>query len=228
MAYGMRVFVLDDDDETREVVSAALTRAGHRVTAAGAFEEALAVLTDQTFDVLVLDVMLGPDSGLDLCGALRDEGIQTPTLFLSARGTVGARVEGLEAGGDDYLTKPFAIKELTARVHALGRRGATVRPRTLQIGQATLDFARRRVACAAGPISLTAREWEVLEILADAQGRVVSFERLLERAWGDATEQSRASLSVIMSRLRHKLAKGCEAPVVRTVQGTGYALEVTS
>jgi len=224
----MRVFVLDDDDETRELVGSTLTRDGHRVTTAGSFDEAIALLTASTFDVLVLDVMLGERSGLELCARIRAQGIETPALFLSARGAVRARVEGFEAGGDDYLAKPFAIKELVARVRALGRRGPAVRPSTLTLEPITLDFARRKVHGASEPIALTAREWDVLELLADARGRVVPFDTLLERAWGDATDKSRASLSVIISRLRHKLGSACNQSVVRTVQGAGYALELHS
>jgi DNA-binding response OmpR family regulator len=149
-------------------------------------------------------------------------------LFLSARGAVRARVEGFEAGGDDYLAKPFAIKELVARVRALGRRGPALRRSTLVLGPITLDFARRKAHVSSKPIALTAREWDVLELLADARGRVVPFDTLLERAWGDATEKSRASLSVIVSRLRHKLASAADRSVVRTVQGVGYALEPQS
>ena len=228
LRYGtaMRVFVLDDDDETRELVGAALTRDGHKVTVAGSREEAIEVLYSLNFDVLVLDVMLGNASGLELCASLRTDGIQTPTLFLSARGTVRARVEGLEAGGDDYLPKPFALKELVARVRALGRRGPALQPNVLTLGQATLDFSRRVAYAASQPLPLTAREWEVLELLAAARGHVVPFDTLLERAWGEVTEQSRASLSVIVSRLRHKFADVCDASVLHTVQGVGYSLEI--
>jgi DNA-binding response OmpR family regulator len=221
----MRVFVLDDDDETRELVGCALTRDGHRVTTASSFGEAIALLTASTFDVLVLDVMLNERSGLELCAKIRAQGIETPALFLSARGAVRARIEGFDAGGDDYLAKPFAIKELVARVRALGRRGPAFRPTTLVLGTVALDFARRQAQVSSQPIALTAREWEVLELLADARGRAVPFDTLLERAWGDVTEKSRASLAVIVSRLRQKLASAGRRPVVRTVQGVGYALE---
>lgn len=222
------MFVLDDDDETRELVGCALTRDGHRVTTAGSFAEAIALLTATAFDVLVLDVMLDDRSGLELCTQIRAQGIETPALFLSARGAVKARVEGFDAGGDDYLAKPFAVKELVARVRALGRRGPALRPSTLVLGSLAFDFARRRAHASSRSIALTAREWDVLELLAEARGRVVPFDILLERAWGEVTEKSRASLAVIVSRLRHKLAPACDRPVVRTVQGVGYALELQS
>lgn len=222
----MRVLVLDDDDETRELVGSALSRDGHAVTLAGSFDDAMARVTSEQFDVLVLDVMLGHRSGLELCAAVREDGIETPALFLSARGTVRARLEGFEAGGDDYLPKPFALKELVARVRALGRRAPALRPSTLVLGPIALDFARRHAQGPSQALALTGREWDVLELLADARGRAVSFDTLLERAWGDVTDRSRASLAVIVSRLRHKFADVSDRPVVRTVHGFGYALEL--
>ncbi len=223
------MFVLDDDDETREVVGAALSRDGHQVTAASTFDEAAALLDERSFDVLVLDVMLGGEhTGLELCTLIREKGIETPALFLSARGAVTARIEGFEAGGDDYLPKPFALKELVARVRALGRRRPALSPHALVLGGLTLDFAGRKARTSAGELSFTAREWDVLEILADARGRVVPFDSLLERAWGDATEKSRASLAVIVSRLRQKIASVHDASVIRTMHGVGYSFELDS
>ncbi len=221
----MNVFVLDDDEETRDVVGSALTRDGHKVTLAGSFDEAVARLAASTFDVLVLDVMLGPHSGLELCTTIRAQGVETPTLFLSARGAVRARVEGFDAGGDDYLAKPFALKELTARVRALGRRGPALHPSKCVLGPIVLDFTRRHAHAPCQRISLTAREWEVLELLSRARGRVVPFDSLLERAWDDTSDKSRASLAVIVSRLRRKLSRDSTEPVIRTVHGVGYALE---
>ena len=140
----MRILVVDDDEETRELVGHALQREGYGVVLAPGLESAQKAIDDARFDVVVLDVMLGQQSGLDLCTQLRRGGMETPILFLSARGTVRARVEGLDAGGDDYLAKPFALRELLARVRALGRRGPVLRPRLLQLGALALDFNGRR------------------------------------------------------------------------------------
>lgn len=220
----MHVLVVDDDEETRGLVASALRRDGHKVTLAGTAAEAV-VAAAGTFDVIVLDVMLGSGSGLEVCAELRGSGLQTPILFLSARGTVRARVDGLDAGGDDYLAKPFAIKELLARIRALGRRGPNLRPTVVRAGTVELHFAARKAFAGGREAPVTSREWDVLAVLADARGRVVQFDDILERAWGETSPGARASLEVIMSRLRRKLdAEG--RGVIRTVRGLGYALEV--
>lgn len=217
----MRVLVVDDDAETRELVGAALAREGDDVTLAASAEAARAHLASGRYDVVVLDVMLGEGSGLAVCAAAREGGIETPILFLSARGTVDARIEGLDAGGDDYLPKPFALKELRARVRALGRRGPALRPERVVLGTTTLDFQARRASRAGQALPITAREWDLLRVLADARGHVVSFDDVLERAWGDPG--ARASLDVLIARLRKKL--GPEAAWLRTVRGHGYVLD---
>lgn len=221
----MRVLVVDDDDETLDVVGRALARDGHQVLGARSPAEALQVLEDTSVDLAVLDVMLGEASGLTLCRQLRRDGVEIPILFLSARGTVGARVDGLDAGGDDYLPKPFALRELVARVRALGRRGPAVRSRQLSVGALQLDFETRRATAQGAEIPITNREWDILRVLADAKGRIVTFDTLLERVWGEATESTRASLEVILSRLRKKLDTAAGRSLVRTVRGVGYALE---
>ncbi len=223
----MRVLVVDDDEETRELVGAALAREGYELELAGSATGAAERAHAGRFDVIVLDVMLGTDSGLELCARLRADGIETPILFLSARGAVDARVDGLEAGGDDYLRKPFALKELCARVRALGRRGPSLRSDRWRVAHITLDFAARRAEVEGRVVPITAREWDLLRVLADARGRVVPFEEVLERAWGDVSARSRASLDVIVARLRRKLARsvGSEPSALRTVRGSGYALD---
>lgn len=222
----MRVLALDDDEETLDLIGSALRRAGHDVVLvsdAAAAEQALDI---QTFDVLVLDVMLGEASGLDLCLTLRRDGCSTPILFLSARGTVRARVDGLEAGGDDYLPKPFAVRELVARVKALGRRGPALHKLTWRLRDVVLDFDGRRASVAGIEVPVTAREWDVLRVLAEADGRMVPFDDILERAWGDVSEGARASLGVLVARLRRKLEPGPRQSVIRTSRGHGYALAV--
>ncbi len=221
----MHVLVVDDDEETLELVASALRRDGHRSTLAVGPTEALRAIAGTTFDVLVLDVMLGETSGLDLCAEIRAMGLQAPILFLSARGTVRARVDGLDAGGDDYLAKPFAVRELLARIRALGRRGPSLRPASVRVGDVRLDFAARKAFVAGSEAPVTSREWDVLGVLADARGRVVSFDDILERAWGEVSEGTRASLEVIMSRLRRKLDIAGSRGLIRTARGLGYAME---
>lgn len=222
----MHVLVVDDDAETLELVASVLRREGHRSTLATGPAEALRALAAASFDVIVLDVMLGERSGLELCAELREAGLQAPILFLSARGTVRARVDGLDAGGDDYLAKPFAVRELLARIRALGRRGPSLRPAMVHAGDVHLDFAARKAFVAAREVPVTSREWEVLGVLADARGQIVNFDDMLERAWGEVSEGGRASLEVIMSRLRRKLDVPGSRGLIRTARGLGYALEV--
>lgn len=224
----MRILLVDDDEETRELVGHALTREGYRAVLVPTPQAAQEALANARFDLVVLDVMLGEQSGLSLCAQLRREGMETPILFLSARGTVRARVEGLDAGGDDYLAKPFALRELLARVRALGRRGPALHPRQLQLGALRLDFNARRATAHGRELPVTNREWEVLRVLADASGQVVPFDSLLDRVWGESSDGARASLEVIMSRLRKKLDAAAGVPVVRTLRGCGYALDAAA
>lgn len=221
----MHVLIVDDDEETLELVASALRRDGHRSTEASDAASARRAVAEAKFDVIVLDVMLGASSGLHLCAEIRRMEVATPILFLSARGTVGARVDGLDAGGDDYLAKPFAVRELLARIRALGRRGPSLRADTVQSGEVLLDFTARKAFVAGTEVPVTSREWDVLRVLADARGRVVSFDDILERSWGEASEKTRASLEVIMSRLRRKLAVDGGRELIRTARGLGYSLE---
>lgn len=176
-------------------------------------------------DVIVIDIMLPDGDGIALCRGIRARGISTPILFLSARGDVGDRVLGLDAGGDDYLRKPFALTELHARIRALARRRGLSPPSRLQLGTNTIDFTARRLNHGAAEVALTAREWEVLELLAARIGRLVPREEILEIAWRGSHPGSSESLDVIVSRLRRKLMDEGEPMWIRTVRGEGYVLE---
>jgi two-component system OmpR family response regulator len=222
----MNVLVVDDDEETADFVARALDREGFVTTIASDRARAEAEMTARRFDVVVLDVMLPDGSGVDLCRSMRASSSTTPVLFLSARGTVGARVEGLSAGGDDYLPKPFAVKELVARVRALGRRGPLSRPERTVVGGVTIDLLARRAERAGEELPLTAREWAILELLLARAGHVVPFDELLEALWGESTTRARASLEVIMTRLRKKLHDGTANRVIRNVRGVGYRLDL--
>ena len=220
------MLALDDDDETLDLIGGALRRAGHDVVLVSDSASAQRACNNDEFDVVVLDVMLGESSGLDLCASLRRGGLATPILFLSARGTVRARVDGLEAGADDYLPKPFAVRELVARVKALGRRGPALRKLIWRRRSVVLDFDGRHASVAGVEVPITAREWELLRVLAEAGGRVVAFDDILERAWGEASEGARASLGVLVTRLRKKLEDDAGESVIRTSRGHGYALAI--
>lgn len=221
----MNVLVVEDDEETADFVARALARDGLKVTLASDRAHAEAELTAGRFDVVVLDVMLPDGNGIDLCRAMRAGSSTAPVLFLSARGTVGARVEGLSAGGDDYLPKPFAVRELVARVRALGRRGPLSRPERTNVGGVSIDLLARRAERDGEELPLTAREWSVLELLLARAGQVVLFEEMLDALWGESTARARASLEVIMTRLRKKLNGGATNRVIRNVRGLGYRLD---
>lgn len=195
------------------------------VQEAGTCAEATAALAGKRLpDVLVLDVMLPDGTGVELCRDLRARGIATPVLLLTARGDVRDRVNGLDAGADDYLSKPFAIAELLSRVRALARRGPALRESRLQAGSITIDLERRRVFKDDAPVPLTARELAIVEALALRRGAVINRDELIEVVWGEATDSSRASFEVLIARVRRKLG-GAAAPL-RTIRNVGYLLEV--
>ncbi|MGE0791446.1 MAG: response regulator transcription factor [Sandaracinaceae bacterium] len=216
----MRILVVDDDPELSELVGRSLTRDGHAVVEARGVREARAALGEEV-DVMVLDVGLPDGSGVELCRELRARGDAIPILLLTAQSAVGQRVEGLDAGADDYLVKPFAVAELRARVRAIARRRSAPPVAFMQVGDVELDLAGRRVRRAGYEVELTAREWAIIETLAASRGRVVARDRLLEAGWEEATEAAAASLEVLIGRIRRKLGRS----VVRTARGLGYAID---
>lgn len=216
----MRILVVDDDPELADLLQRALARDGHALELAGSIAEAEACALGAEPDVVVLDVGLPDGSGLELCRGWRAAGRKTPILLLTAHGDVHQRVEGLDAGADDFLAKPFAVAELRARVRALGRRRERASEVLRQIGDVELDVSSRRAKRSGAPVELTAKEWAVLETIAAADGRVVQRSRLLEQVWGDATDANSATLDVLVTRIRRKLGKR----VLRTVRGEGYAV----
>lgn len=215
----MRILVVDDDPELVALVAQSLGREGHVVEGALDLEQARVALEDAV-DLVVLDLGLPDGSGLELCRWIREGGSDLPILLLTAQSAVADRVAGLDAGADDYLTKPFALAELRARVRALGRRRARVDAVVRRVEDVELDFSRRRAQRHGTHVELTAREWTILECLAAREGRVVSSLRVLEEGWGDDADSAKASLEVLVGRIRRKLGRG----VIRTVRGQGYAL----
>lgn len=218
----MHVLIIDDHDETRELLARNLSRAAHVVRSAATCAEAERELDANPVDVIVLDVMLPDGSGIELCARLRAQKRSVPILLLTAKGDVRDRVDGLDAGADDYLVKPFALAELLARVRALSRRGPVVRDRTVEFGKIRIDLDRRKVMVRDRNIPLTATELTILEVLA-SKGGVVPRDVLLESVWGEVSDSTTASLEVLIGRIRRKL--GSCASALRTVRGVGYALE---
>lgn len=217
----MLVLVVDDNTELLELVATSLQREGHRVVTAASATDAEARLAAQSFDVIVLDVALPDGSGIEVCRKARARGVATPILFLTANAAVDRRVEGLDAGADDFLGKPFAVAELRARVRALGRRaGLPAAARRWTRAGVELDFPKRRATVEGREVPLTAKEWSILDVLASAGGDVVARARILAEVWSDGDSSAAASLDVLMTRIRKKLG----SDTVRTLRGEGYAL----
>ena len=219
------VAVVEDDREMRELLREALDNQGYAVTAVGTGAAANEAVHGGDVDAVILDVWLPDADGVELCRGWRRAGLRIPILVLTARTDVAARVAGLEAGADDYLGKPFALAELRARLAALLRRGGRpLRGELFRRGAVSVDFGRRQAWVGGQEVAITRRELEVLERLAEAGGRAVSRDDLLQDVWGEATRETAASLEVMVARLRRKLERPGGSPVVRTVRGYGYAI----
>jgi DNA-binding response OmpR family regulator len=217
----MRILVVDDHADVLELVTRALERDHHVVSTAMTVEAARERLAASAIDLLILDLGLPDESGQALCAELRAQGSSMPILVLTAKTGVASRVSVLDAGADDYLSKPFAVAELRARVRALGRRGATLHAVVYERGALQLDFSARRALVQGKEAAITSREWSILQALMQRNGRVIARHELLDSVWGDDSEASSASLDVLIARIRRKLG----AEVIRTVRGQGYALQ---
>jgi DNA-binding response OmpR family regulator len=215
----MRILVVEDDDAVQSAVARALRAEGHAVNTASDLATAREAVA-AGIDLLVLDLRLPDGFGLTLCRECRDSGCTAPILLITALSHVAQRVEGLDAGADDFLAKPFDVAELRARVRALGRRGPLLRGLVVNFGDVVLDFTGRSAQRAGRPASLTAREWAILEVLARRSGRLVPHADLLESVWGEVTDAAADTLAVLIGRLRRKLG----ASSIRTFRGEGYAL----
>lgn len=220
----MRLLVVDDDEEVRALLVRALERDGHEVTAAASAREARKALAENTHDVMVLDLALPDESGIELCESLRAAQHPIAILMLTAHGEVARRVKALDAGADDFLGKPFAVAELRARIRAIARRTQTrdQEPHSLRHGDLVLDVVGRMAVRAGTRVALTRREWTILEALAARPRRLVTRAHLLEVGWENDTAGSAASLEVLVGRIRRKLGDD----LIRTQRGEGYTLEV--
>jgi two-component system OmpR family response regulator len=221
----MRLLVIEDDRQAATYLIKGLTESGHVADHAADGDTGLEMGLTASYDVLVVDRMLPKRDGLEVISALRAGGVQTPALILSALGEVDDRVEGLTAGGDDYLVKPYAFAELLARLEALVRRThPEPRQTVLQVGDLELDRLKRRVTRAGQPVLLQPREFRLLEYLMRHTGQVVTRTMLLENVWDYHFDPQTNVIDVHISRLRAKIDKGFDPPLLHTVRGAGYSL----
>ncbi|MDD7909123.1 MULTISPECIES: response regulator transcription factor [Pseudovibrio] len=221
----MKILIIEDDIQAAQYLVKALKEAGHNPDHAADGEAGLEFALAQTWDVLVVDRMLPKRDGLSIIEELRASGDHTPVLILSALSQVDDRVEGLRAGGDDYLPKPYAFSELLARVEALGRRQSAGQVETqLKVGDLVLDRLAHSVTRAGQPIVLQPREFRLLEYLMKHAGQVVTRTMLLENVWDYHFDPQTNVIDVHISRLRSKIDKGFEVPLLHTIRGAGYSI----
>jgi len=222
----VRVLVVEDDVEAAAYIVKGLRESGHVVDHAADGDDGLNLAMSGQFDVLVIDRMLPKQDGLSVVSSLRDEGRTTPVLFLSALGEVEDRVSGLRAGGDDYLTKPFAFAELLARIEVLVRRASPgeAQQTRMQVGGLEMDLLSRKVTRDGQDIDLQPREFRLLEYLMKHAGQVVTRTMLLENVWEYHFDPQTNVIDVHVSRLRAKIDKNFETPLLHTVRGAGYTL----
>lgn len=221
----MKVLLVEDDEATAAHVVRSLRQHGHVVDHRADGREGLLLAATETYDVMVVDRMLPTLDGLALVKTARGAGVKTPVLFLTTLGGIDDRVEGLDAGGDDYLVKPFAVAELMARLNALARRPPPIdRPTTLQVADLQLDLLERRVTRAGRRIDLQPQEFKLLEYLMRHAGRVVTRTMLLENVWEFHFDPQTTVVETHISRLRGKVDQPFDRPLIHTVRGSGYCL----
>ena len=221
----MRVLVVEDEKKTASFIRKALQAESFAVDVSHDGAEALFLAANTPFDAIVLDIMLPGRDGLSVLKQLRAQKNQTPVLLLSARGQVDERVEGLNAGADDYLPKPFALAELIARVRSLGRRAGEPKSITLRTGDLTLDTVTRQAQRDGKSFELTTREYRLLEFLMRTPGRICGRMAILEKVWDYDFDPGTNLVDVYIKRLREKIDEGFETKLLHTVRGVGYVIK---
>ncbi|MCH9695539.1 MAG: response regulator transcription factor [Gammaproteobacteria bacterium] len=222
----MRILIVEDDDRISDFLVRGLQAEGHACVRVSCGQEGLALGTDADVDLIILDLLLPDMHGRDVCQELRARGVLTPVLMLTALGGINDIVLGLRMGADDYMTKPFDVDELLARIEALHRRGKhpTLGKDVLTFGDITFDRETMRVSAASEPIDLTAKELAILELLMTKPGKVYSRERVLNNVWGLSMDPLTNVVDVHISKLRKKLTVCKSTSVIETVRGLGYRL----
>jgi len=221
----MRILVAEDERKIAAFVRKGLAAEGFNVTVCNRGDDALHLASTESFDAVVLDIMMPGRDGLSVLGQLRDRKNPVPVILLTARDALSERISGLNQGADDYLTKPFSIDELVARVRAVCWRASGTGTNLLQVGDLTLNLATREVLRAGARVDLTNREFSLLEFLMRAPGRVHTRMQLCEHVWDYHFDPGTNVVDVAVQRLRQKIDSGREPPLVQTVRGVGYTLK---
>jgi DNA-binding response OmpR family regulator len=220
----MRIAFVEDDRQLRKSVSRGLEEAGYTVDQAATGDQLLALIAEHEYEAIVLDILIPAPDGISVCRAIRANGNRTPILMLTALDAVEQRIAGLDAGADDYLTKPFDYGELLARLRAITRRNAEPMHPRLTVGDLVIDPARREVLRGGKAIHLTSREYSFLMYMAQHRDRVVLRDELLRQVWDGSTDTYSNVLDVYAARLRRKLDDQDSAPLLTTVRGVGFRL----
>ena len=221
----MKLLVVEDDRTVGQYVKRGLAEAGYQVDLCGDGAEGLQLASDGHYDVLVLDLRLPSMEGREVLRTLRDRGNPVPVLVLTAQDAVDFKVQALRMGADDYVTKPFALEELLARVEALSRRPKAIAPPVLHVADLALDTGSREVVRAGRSIELTPKEYAVLEYLMRHQGRVMPRTLITEYAWDYHFDPGTNIVDVVITRLRKKIDQGREPKLIHTVRGVGYVVK---
>jgi two-component system OmpR family response regulator len=223
----MKILLVEDDRQIADYVAKGLREKGHVVDRADNGRDGLYLATGERYEVMIVDRMLPHMDGLSLVKAARSSGVKTPALFLTTMGGVDDRVAGLEAGADDYLVKPFVFAELLARVSALARRPPIVETTSLRVGELEIDLLTRAVTRGGKRIELLAQEFKILEYLMRHAGEIVTRTMLLEKVWDFHFDPKTNIVETHISRLRAKIDKGFDRPLLHTVRGAGYVIRAS-
>ena len=220
----MRILVVEDEKDLNRIITKTLTKSGYTVDSCLDGNEVEHYLAGAEYDAILMDVMLPGKDGFTLVGQMRDRGVDTPVLFLTARDSVADRVTGLDLGGDDYLVKPFDFEELLARLRAMTRKHAGSRSNIFNLADLSVDTRRQRVERGGKEIALLPKEFAILEHLIRNKGAVISREQLEDRIWNYEYSGSSNNVDVYMSKLRKKLDEGYDVKLIHTVRGAGWVL----
>jgi DNA-binding response OmpR family regulator len=221
----VKILIVEDDERVARHLERALLLAGHRADIAGDGAVAVEQAAGESYDLILLDILLPSLDGFAVCRELRQQhNVRTPILMLTARDAVTDRVNGLDAGADDYLTKPFATEELLARIRAVARRGEGT-DEVLRVADLALDPARHEVRRGDRPIELTPKEFDLLEYLMRRAGRVVTRDQILQNVWRELPDSSSKGVDLYVHYLRNKIDRDTARPLVRTVRGVGYLVD---